>query len=91
MIWKGMIEPGLNLEIQEFHWKGELISVEIDIKIIGNGCTVSKWQAQQEWCYFAINSMMPLRMQKETKLPHTNITINHMAVMYKRCLTKHEH
>ena len=43
MIWKGMIEPGLNLEIQECHWKGEVISVENDIKItesdarFGNG------------------------------------------------------
>ena len=33
MIWKGMIEPDLNLENQECHWKEELISVEIDIKI----------------------------------------------------------
>ena len=26
----------------------EMISVEIDIKITGNGCTVCKWQAKQE-------------------------------------------
>ena len=36
MIWKEMIEPGLNLENQEYHYKEELISVEIDIKITGN-------------------------------------------------------
>ena len=53
---KGMIEPGLNMENQECHWKEELISVEIDIKIPGIGCTVWKWQAkhiiggsQTEW------------------------------------------
>ena len=55
-ICKGMIEPGLNLEIQECHWKGEVISVEIDIKITGIGCTVWKWQAKQIWHRSAINS-----------------------------------
>ena len=42
-----MIEPVLNLEIQESHWKEEMISVEIDIKITGIGCTVWKWQANK--------------------------------------------
>ena len=42
-----MMEPGLNLETQEFDWKGEVISVEIDIKITGIGVTVWKWQAMQ--------------------------------------------
>ena len=42
MIYKGMIEPGLNMEIQVFHWKGKVISVEIDIKITRIGCTVWK-------------------------------------------------
>ena len=70
---KEKIEPGLNLENQEFHSKYELISVEIDIKIAGNGCTVCKWQAKQEWHNSAINSMMPSRMQQETKLLHPNI------------------
>ena len=88
---KGKIELGLNLENQECHWKDELISVEIDIKIIGIGCTVCKWQAKQEWCKTVINSTMPLRMQQETKLLHSNITTKYMAVMHKRCLTKHEH
>ena len=40
-----MIEPGLNLEIQVFHWKDEMKSLENDIKIIGIGVTVWKWQA----------------------------------------------
>ena len=56
MIYKGMIEPGLNLEIQEFHWKGEVIPVEIDIKITRIGCTVWKWQAKQIWHQSAIIS-----------------------------------
>ena len=56
MIYKGMIEPGLNLEIQECQWKGEVISVEIDIKITGIGCTVWKWQAKQIWYQSAINN-----------------------------------
>ena len=42
-----MHEPGLNLEIQECHWKGEVILVEIDIEIAGIGVTVWKWQAIQ--------------------------------------------
>ena len=47
MICKGMMEPGLNLEIQECHWKGEVISVEIDIKNTDIGDIVWKWQAIQ--------------------------------------------
>ena len=41
-------EQGSNLANQACHWKDEMISVEIDIKITGNGCTVCKWQAKQE-------------------------------------------
>ena len=43
MIWQGMIEPGLNMEIQVCHWKGEMKSLENDIKMLesevrfGNG------------------------------------------------------
>ena len=53
---KEKIESGLNLENQECHWKDELISVEIDIKITGIGCTVWKWQAKQIWHQSAIIS-----------------------------------
>ena len=53
---EGMIEPGLNLDIQECHWKGEVISVKIDIKNTGIGDTVWKWQAIQIWHRCAINS-----------------------------------
>ena len=56
MIYKEMIEPCLNLEIQEYYWKGEVISVEIDIKITGIGCTVWKRQAKQIWHRSAIIS-----------------------------------
>ena len=41
-------EQGINLENQVCRWKYEMISVEIDIKITGIGCTVCKWQAKQE-------------------------------------------
>ena len=44
------------LEIQECHWKGEVISVEIDIKNTGIGDTVRKWQAIQIWHRSAIYS-----------------------------------
>ena len=88
---KEKIEPGLNLANQVRRWKDELISVEIDIKITRIGCTVCKWQAKQEWHNFAINSTMPSRMQQETKILHSNIATKHMAVIYKRCLTKDEH
>ena len=56
-------EHGSNLANQACHWKDEMISVEIDIKITGNGCTVCKWQAKQEWHESAINSMIALKMQ----------------------------
>ena len=68
-----------------------MISVEIDIKITGNGCTVCKWQAKQEWHESAINSMITLRMQQVTMLRHSNIATKHTTVIYKRCLTKDEH
>src|SRR3954462_11198250 len=84
-------EHGIILANQVCHWIGEVISVEIDIKITGIGCTVCKWQAKQEWHISAINSMMPLSMQQEIKLLHPNISAKHMAVIYSRCLTKSEH
>ena len=84
-------EQGSNLANQACHWKDEMISVEIDIKITGNGCTVCKWQAKQEWHESAINSMIALRMQQVTMLQHLNIETKHMTVIYRRCLTKDEH
>ncbi len=83
-------EQGSNLANQVCHWIDEIISVEIDINITGNGCTVCKWRAKQEWHDSAINSMMPSRMQQETKLMHSNIATKHMTVIYSRCLTKDE-
>ena len=84
-------EQGSNLANQVCHWKYEMISVEIDIKITGNGCTVCKWQAKQEWHESAINSMIALKMQQVTMLQHSNIATKHMEVIYRRCLTKDEH
>ena len=84
-------EQGINLENQVCRWKDEMISVEIDMKITGNGCTVCKWQAKQEWHKYAINSTMLLSMQQETMLQHPNIKTKHMAVIYRRCITKEEH
>ena len=84
-------EQGSNLANQACHWKDEMISVEIDIKITGIGCTVCKWQAKQEWHNSAINSTMPSRMQQETKLLHSNKATKYMEVIYSRCLTKDEH
>ena len=91
MIWKGMIEPGLNLEIQECHWKGEVISVEIDIKITGIGCTVWKWQAKQIWHRSAIISKWPTKCIKINMLQHSNMTTKYMAGIHSWCLTKDEH
>ena len=91
MIWKGKIEPGLNLEIQECHWKEELISVKIDIKITGIGCTVRKWQAKQIWHRSAINSTKPPKCIKLNILQHSNIETKYMAVIHSWCLTKDEH
>ena len=47
-ICQEMNEPGLNLEIQVCHWKGEMKSLENDIKNAGIGVTVWKWQAIQK-------------------------------------------
>ena len=44
---QGKNEPDLNLEIQVCHWKGEMKSLENDIKITEIGVTVWKWQAIQ--------------------------------------------
>ena len=91
MLQKEKIDQGINLANQVCRWKDEIISGEIEIKIIGNGCTVCKWQAKQEWHYSTITSTMSSRMQQETKLSHSNIATKHMAVIYSRCLTKDEH
>ena len=81
-------EQGSNLANQACQWKYEMISVEIDIKITGNGCTVCKWQAKQEGHESAINSMIALRMQQVTMLQHSNVATKHMTVIYRRCLQK---
>ena len=83
-------EQGIILANQVCRWKDEMISFEIDIKITGNGCTVYKWQAKQGWHNSAINSMIVLRIHQVTILQHPNIATKHMAVIYKRCLTKDE-
>ena len=84
-------EQGINLANQVFRWKDEMISVEIDIKITGNGCTVCKWQAKQEWHDTAINNMIGLRIHQVTMLQHPNIATKHMTVIYRRCFIKDEH
>ena len=84
-------EQGIKLANQIFLWRDEMISVEIDIKITGIGCTVCKWQAKQEWHKSAVNSMIALRIHQETMLQHPNISTKHMAVIYKRCLIRDEH
>ena len=78
---EGKDEHGSNLTNQACHWKEEMISVEIDIKITGIGCTVCKWQAKQEWHESAINSKIALKMQQVTMLQHPNIATKHMAVI----------
>ena len=84
-------EKGSNLAKQACHWRDEMISVKIGIKITGNGCTVCKWQAKQECHDSAINSMIALRIQQVTMLQHPNIATNHMTLIYRRCVTKDEH
>ena len=88
---KGKNDQGIKLSNQVCHWKDEMISFEIDIKITGKGCMVCKWQATQEWRKTAINSTKALRMHQETKLMHSNIATKHTTAIYTRCFTKHEH
>ena len=78
MICKGMIEPGLNLEIQVCHWKDEMKSLENDIKNAGIGVTVWKWQAIQIWHRSAINSTRPSKCIKINMLQHSNMTTTYM-------------
>ena len=58
-------EQGVNLSNQVCRCIDEMISVEIDIKITGNGCTVCKWQAKHDiilrltaQCYLACNKKL---------------------------------
>ena len=85
------MNKAVTLSNQAWHWKDKMISVEIDIKITGNGCPVCKWQAKQERHESAINSMIALRMQQVTMLQDSNIATKHMAEIYRRFLTKDEH
>ena len=71
-------EQGSNLANQACHWKGEMISVEIDIKITGIGCTVCKWQAKQIWHKAAINSTRPSKCIKNNMLQQSNMTTKYM-------------
>jgi len=48
VLWKENDEHGSILAKEACHWKDEMISVEIHIKITENGCTVCRWQAKQE-------------------------------------------
>ena len=83
MLQKENIDQGINLENQVCRWNDEMISVEIDIKINGIGCTVCKWEAKQEWHNSAINNTMPTRMQQETKLLQSNIAKKHGSDLLK--------
>ena len=76
---KGMIDPGLNLEIQECHWKGEVISVEIDIKITRIGCADWIRQAKQIWHRSGIISKSPSKCIKINMLQHPNMATKYMA------------
>ena len=75
-IWvlrKGKDECGTNLANQACHCIDSDISVEIDMKITGNGYTVCKWQAKQEQCKTALNSIIAFKMHHENMLQHSNI------------------
>ena len=84
-------EHGSNLANQACHWKDEVISVEIDIKITGIGCTVWKWQAKQIWHRSAIISKWPTKCIKINMLQHSNVIAKYMAGIHSWCLTKDEH
>ena len=87
-IWQGVIEPGLNLEIQECHWKDEMKSLENDIKITGIGVTVWKWQAIQIWHRSAIYNKWSSKCNEMNMLQHSNMTTKYMAGMHSRCLRR---
>ena len=86
-----MKDVGRILVTQACHWKDWKISVEIDMKITGDGCTVCKWRAKQDVMQYAYNSNMATLMQSLNMLQHPNMNTNYMAVKYKWSSTNHEH
>ena len=91
ILQKEKTERGLNLANQEHHWKDEMISVEIDIKITVNRCTVCKWQAKQIWHRSAIISKWSSKCIKINMLKHSNMATKYMAGIHSWFLTKDEH
>ena len=65
---------------QASHWIEGKISVEIDIKIAGNGHTVCKWQAKQYSQKTAVYSHMASLEQEIIKLHHPNMKKKGMDV-----------
>ena len=65
---------------QASHWIKGKISVEIDIKITGNGCTVCKWQAKQDSSKTAVYSNMASLEQEIIMLQHPNMETKGMDV-----------
>ena len=75
-----MMGKGLILENQASHWIEGKISVEIDIKITGNGRTVCKWQAKQYSHKTAVYSHMAPLEQEIIMLQHSNMETKGMDV-----------
>ena len=71
---------GLILENQASHWIEGKISVEIDIKITGNGHMVCKWHAKQYSSKTAVYSNMASLEQEIIMLHHSNMETNGMDV-----------
>ena len=68
-----MHEPGINLENQVCHWIEGMKSPENDIKIIGIGATVWKWQAFYETNRSAIYSKQAPKCYEKNMLQPPNM------------------
>ena len=79
-------EQGSKLANQVCHWKDEMISVEIDIKITGKGCTVCKWYGIDEnTCRAHAHKMHTSNATKITKhqVLISNSSKHHIALLQR--------
>ena len=80
--YEDILDMGKILANQACHWIDWKISVEIDIKIMGNGFTVCKWQAKHYTMQSAKNSKLPTKWPSLSMLQHSNKRAKGMEITY---------
>ena len=90
-IWQGMIEPGLNLEIQVCHWKGEVILVEIYIKITESDAPFGNGKQNKYVTGLRLTTRDHLNASRTTCYITLTWQKKYMTGIHSRCLTNDEH